>query len=323
MMRLQCDGALPCNRCREDNMVCLFGERDKSQDKTWPRGTVELQQKVLTIYEEAIIQLYQRSLSGCSWSCPPVPHSGDGRPLIHAILASLGACQQNCTYFREVDEKIGRHLNQEASLKPIQRSLKKEGDLDVKVEFQESWPEVTSQPVPQRAQPGGPMPQGTSYDAPYPPSPPRENPQQQAAVSGQRTSTSTSPQTRQERRSNHTSLVATQMTLPTPNLTPDTEKTPQVSSSSFGPFAYPTNASQNNWPYSTAASSSGNFPSYQTTPMLGAPALYDDTFSEAQGYGWPGANNQLIGDEQTLLATMMDPSAPQNHYAFSEYPFES
>ena len=317
----QCDGLYPCNRCREDNVICLFGERDKTQDKTWPRGTVELQQKALNIYEEAIIELYRRSLSGCPWDGPPVPQSGDGRPLIHAILATLGACKPNCSYFQEIKEKIGKVIDAEAPPKTFQPSLKREGDLDVKRESQDSWPHSIPASIQEHPRMPNSMAQATSHGASYPPSPPKESTQTSANTT-KRASPSGSPVINQGQRSTRTSHLPAQITLPTPNPSPNTETTPQMTSS-FGHFNYQNTTPQTPWPYGTNVSSSGSFPSYENTPILGGPALYDDGLSEVQSYGWPSTNPQISGEEQMLLAAMMDVPTQQNPYGFSDYPFAS
>jgi hypothetical protein len=39
----QCDGANPCSRCKQDNAICVFGERKKSHDKVYPKGLALLE----------------------------------------------------------------------------------------------------------------------------------------------------------------------------------------------------------------------------------------------------------------------------------------
>lgn len=141
MYVLQCDGQLPCNRCCEDNMLCLFGERDKAHDKVWPKGTVELQQKALAVYETAILQLYQKTQMGYPWEGPPVPIGGDGRPLIHAILASLGTCNPNCPIFDQIKEEIVDHIEDGAQSKARKRAVNKDGKINVKVESHDAGPQ--------------------------------------------------------------------------------------------------------------------------------------------------------------------------------------
>lgn len=41
LKKSKCDGSSPCSRCRADNAICVFGERKKSQDKVYPKGSVQ------------------------------------------------------------------------------------------------------------------------------------------------------------------------------------------------------------------------------------------------------------------------------------------
>ena len=300
-------------------MICLFGERDKTQDKIWPKGTVELQQKALNIYEEAIIELYKRALTRCPWDGPPVPQSGDGRPLIHAILANIGTCKLNCSYFQEIKEKVGQVMKEESSSRPSQRPTKKEGDVDVKMEPKDSWPQTIPTSIQENPRIPAPMPQGSAQDASYPPSPPNEK-TQPSAYPQAHISPSKSPLVTRRRRSNRTSCLPAQITLPTPNPSPDTEALTKISSS-FGPLNYQNNTPQPPWPYGATAPSS-NLSSYDSTPLLGGPAFCGDSPGDAQCYGWSSTGFQQSAEDQMLLSAMMDFPTSQNFCGFGDYPFD-
>lgn len=316
---LQCDGLWPCNRCREDNIVCLFGERDKAHDKVWPKGTVELQQKALSIYEEAIIQLYNRALVGCPWDGPPVPFAGDNRPLLHGILASLGTCTLSCPIFNEVKEKVADVLDDEALSRPGKRSVKSEGDSDVKMESHDAGPPSINPSVQEHPHRPGPTPQEGFQEASYPSSPMQES-TPRSAHKRRRAPPPFVELLEHDGGGNGTCHMPPQITLPTPNQSPDTEVNPQMGSS-LGPLAYRHIDPQQSWHYSATAPSSG-FPSYESTPLQEGSASYQDGLSEGRNYGWPNPDSNLGGDDQMLLAAMMNLPTNDNPYSYGEYPFE-
>lgn len=316
---LQCDGHWPCNRCREDNIICLFGERDKAHDKVWPKGTVELQQKALTIYEEAIIQLYNRALAGCPWDGPPVPLAGDNRPLLHGILASLGTCTLSCAIFDEVKEKVVDVLDDEGLPKPCKRSVKNEGDPDVKMESHDAGPQSVNPSIQEHTHRPGPTPQENFQKGPYPPSPMEES-TQRSVHQRRHAPPPIAALLEHHGEDNRPCHMPPQITLPTPNHSPDTEATPQMASS-LGLLAYQHIDPQQTWHYSATAPSSG-FPSYESTPLMESSAVYQDGLSEGQSYGWSNPDSHLGGDDQMLLAAMMNLPTTQNPYSYGEYPFE-
>lgn len=297
-------------------MVCLFGERDKAHDKVWPKGTVELQQKALSYYEEAIIQLYNRALAGCPWDGPPVPVAGDNRPLIHGILASLGTCSLGCPIFDEIKTKIVKKMDEDAR---AEQAAQDDGDPDVKAESQDAEPQSINPSGQEPTRMPGPTPQESFQEVLYSSSPMEES----------------TPRSAHQRRRAQLPVVALfdhhggdsrtchmppQMALPTPNQSPGTAVTPPIVSS-LGPLAYQHVEPQQTWHYGATAPPSG-FPSYESTPVLEGSALYQDGMSEGQNYAWPNPEANLGGDDQMLLDAMMNLPTTQNQYGYGEYPFE-
>lgn len=93
----------------EDNICCLYGERDKTQDKVWPRGTVELQQKAIAIYENAIIELYEKLRNERQWIAPLVQRGGDGRPSLHEIIVRVASAKEgDLKNLQDVQSKLDK-----------------------------------------------------------------------------------------------------------------------------------------------------------------------------------------------------------------------
>lgn len=63
--KTKCDGKKPCNKCLQDNKICVFTEKKKPKDKSYPSGYVELLETrldLLTKSFEKIVQLLASNL---------------------------------------------------------------------------------------------------------------------------------------------------------------------------------------------------------------------------------------------------------------------
>ncbi|KAA6409019.1 MAG: C6 transcription factor [Lasallia pustulata] len=95
LKKSKCDGSSPCNRCKSDNAICIFGERKKSHDKVYPKGYVEMLEQNHAQLVNGIQELYARAVGGQAWVGPPLKILPNGHPHIHDILESLGALKRD------------------------------------------------------------------------------------------------------------------------------------------------------------------------------------------------------------------------------------
>ncbi|EFR02655.1 hypothetical protein MGYG_05652 [Nannizzia gypsea CBS 118893] len=91
LKKSKCDGDLPCARCSADNVVCVYGERKRTHDKTYPKGYVELLEHQQTSLVFGIQEMYKMLVKGNKWPGKPLNNSHNGHPLTHDILERLGA----------------------------------------------------------------------------------------------------------------------------------------------------------------------------------------------------------------------------------------
>ncbi|KAK5172862.1 Fluconazole resistance protein 1 [Saxophila tyrrhenica] len=89
LKKSKCDGSNPCNRCKTDNAICVFGERKKSHDKVYPKGYVEMLEQQQGQLVTGLQDMYRRLLSGEPWPGKQLSEA-NGQPLTHDILAGLG-----------------------------------------------------------------------------------------------------------------------------------------------------------------------------------------------------------------------------------------
>ncbi|EEQ35430.1 Fluconazole resistance protein 1 [Microsporum canis] len=91
LKKSKCDGECPCSRCMSDDVICVFGERKKAHDKTYPKGYVELLEHQQTQLVSGLQEMYRMSIRGDIWPGQPLQDTSSGRPLTHDILERLGA----------------------------------------------------------------------------------------------------------------------------------------------------------------------------------------------------------------------------------------
>ncbi|KAJ6103180.1 C6 transcription factor [Penicillium sp. IBT 16267x] len=91
LKKSKCDIAKPCSRCRSDNAICVFGGRKKANEKAYPQGYAEKleQQQVWLVH--ALQELYHCITEGEGWPGEHLEPKPNGHPLIHDLLARLGA----------------------------------------------------------------------------------------------------------------------------------------------------------------------------------------------------------------------------------------
>lgn len=341
---LQCDGHLPCNRCQDDNVICLFGERDKAQDKTWPRGTVELCLKKQKFYESAIIELYQTILDQQLWKGGAVRQSPDGRPLIHDILAGLKTCNVGPTSYKETTDSIecilrnerprsaspGRTKNEESSdgeqdeamyqaqARPLAETRQASFGAEARrMSTRHSRPssstatQVGTRPPLMHTQDGRPS---TSYSR----SAERANQAswQATNVHPYLQAPPYQPTVTQSLNGDSSSLWPANVPLATPNLSPDTE-----SPAATSPFAsyVPQSASQS-WQRRT----------YPYSPDYGLPIGNDTLVNDAMFYGnasdergnlgWMNEPLKQETGEPMLFTMTEDPQ--REFYGFPGFPFQ-
>jgi len=90
LKKSKCDGANPCSRCKQDNTICVFGERKKSQDKVYPKGYTEQLEQQQTRLVEGVRKLYGLVVNNKPWPGNRLKEVSNGHPLTHDILKELG-----------------------------------------------------------------------------------------------------------------------------------------------------------------------------------------------------------------------------------------
>ena len=69
----------------------MYSQRDKTQDKVWPKGTVETMQKQMNIMQETAVKMYQVLQANGLWPPPtPRPFPAAEAPPVHDIAAGMG-----------------------------------------------------------------------------------------------------------------------------------------------------------------------------------------------------------------------------------------
>lgn len=59
--KTKCDGKKPCNKCVQDNKICVFTEKKKPKEKSYPNGYVELLETRLDLLTKAFERMIQLS----------------------------------------------------------------------------------------------------------------------------------------------------------------------------------------------------------------------------------------------------------------------
>lgn len=111
----KCDGARPCQKCKEANTVCVYGRRMKLHARNHPKGYVEILEHQQDQLVAALRESYRLLKDADAWSGPPLAET-DGHPLTHDLLAALHVLDpdiegtEGSTIFEEDYEKIRSSL---------------------------------------------------------------------------------------------------------------------------------------------------------------------------------------------------------------------
>lgn len=108
LKKSKCDGLLPCQRCQADDQICVFSERKRAKDKTYPKGYVELLESRTQALADAIHRLVY-----CQQQNIDLSHilPSDGKIVLNDILSKLDTVKSvpehvgNETYTDELLEK--------------------------------------------------------------------------------------------------------------------------------------------------------------------------------------------------------------------------
>jgi len=138
LKKSKCDGSSPCNRCKVDNAICVFGERKKSHDKVYPKGYVEMLEQQQSQLVAGVRQMYRKLLNGEKWPGSALPEQQEGFPLTHDILERLdvlhmtGENPVGSEAFEDDLEKLQNHLVESgASYVPRRSSPGTESEPDL------------------------------------------------------------------------------------------------------------------------------------------------------------------------------------------------
>lgn len=91
LKKSKCDGVDPCLRCRADNATCIFGQRKKVHEKSYPKGYAEMLEQQQVWLVSGLQELYNRAVQGQGWPGEPLKLEPNGFPLTHDMLVRLGA----------------------------------------------------------------------------------------------------------------------------------------------------------------------------------------------------------------------------------------
>ncbi|KAJ5654866.1 hypothetical protein N7490_001869 [Penicillium lividum] len=91
LKKSRCDGSSPCLRCRGDNAICVFGERQKAHDKVYPKRYVEMLEQQQAWLVCGLQELYRQAIDGEGWPRKPLNPVNGGYSLLQDLLTHLGA----------------------------------------------------------------------------------------------------------------------------------------------------------------------------------------------------------------------------------------
>ncbi|TLD33887.1 hypothetical protein PspLS_01424 [Pyricularia sp. CBS 133598] len=93
--RTQCDGEMPCRRCKDDGLVCTAGVRRKTEYKQIPRGYAEVLENTQFALVATIHKLYAMVRSSQPWDLGEPDLNDRGQPVVHTIASKLGCIRPN------------------------------------------------------------------------------------------------------------------------------------------------------------------------------------------------------------------------------------
>ncbi|KAF1347080.1 hypothetical protein BDV97DRAFT_371603 [Delphinella strobiligena] len=88
MRKSKCDGGKPCRKCKASNIICTTWKRQKSKDKVYPKGYVDVLERRQAQLVAGLQDTYHRLVAAHLWPGEELPQAS-GQPLVHDILAAL------------------------------------------------------------------------------------------------------------------------------------------------------------------------------------------------------------------------------------------
>ncbi|KAF3154254.1 Fluconazole resistance protein 1 [Orbilia oligospora] len=117
LKKSKCDGALPCQRCIADDQICVFSERKRSKDKTYPKGYVELLESRNQVLAEAlhkVLYCHQHNIDTTNL------YPRDGKIVLNEVLGRLDSFKGLPSSFKPekyVDDAL-EHFEEEHHMSP-------------------------------------------------------------------------------------------------------------------------------------------------------------------------------------------------------------
>lgn len=91
----QCDGELPCKRCKDGGLICTAGLRKKAEYKRLPRGYAEVLENTQLTLITTVHKLYSMVRNGQVWELGEPDINDRGLPVVHNIADKLGCIRPN------------------------------------------------------------------------------------------------------------------------------------------------------------------------------------------------------------------------------------
>ncbi|KAK6359585.1 Fluconazole resistance protein 1 [Orbilia brochopaga] len=120
LKKSKCDGALPCQRCIADDQICVFSERKRSKDKTYPKGYVELLESRNQVLAEAlhkVLYCHQHNIDTTTL------YPRDGKIVLNEVLGQLETFKGLPSTFKPakyIDDAL-EHFEEEHDMSPRER----------------------------------------------------------------------------------------------------------------------------------------------------------------------------------------------------------
>ncbi|KAB5531156.1 hypothetical protein GE09DRAFT_1177266 [Coniochaeta sp. 2T2.1] len=119
----QCDGELPCKRCKDDGLVCTTGTRKKTEYKQLPQGYVEVLENTQFALIATVHKLDSMVRNQQQWDLGEPELNVRGQPIIHNIAQKLGCIRPNS----DIDMPVHSVFPEdEAGLAELTRQLEKQ-----------------------------------------------------------------------------------------------------------------------------------------------------------------------------------------------------
>ncbi|KAF5695372.1 zinc cluster transcription factor [Fusarium denticulatum] len=91
----QCDGKIPCRRCKDDQKICTASARRTITFKRTPRGYAEVLEQSQCILIETVCKLYGMVRNSQPWKLAEPQLNEHGQPVVQHIAKLLGCVPPN------------------------------------------------------------------------------------------------------------------------------------------------------------------------------------------------------------------------------------